>query len=123
MCNVTNVVIEDEVKVCRDLWTDANGKLTLWLEPTGASQYTITITAVDEDDKSVTKSWGYKMDDSGNTEFSTDMLTIDGSPVVGGKSVSATGWEYRADTKMLAISSGDHKITPACPRTGRSTSS
>ncbi|WP_421021661.1 hypothetical protein, partial [Klebsiella pneumoniae] len=21
------------------------------------------------------------------------------------------GWEYRADTKMLAISSGDHKIT------------
>ncbi|MBQ6328138.1 MAG: hypothetical protein IJI35_03910 [Kiritimatiellae bacterium] len=110
-CNVTSVSIEDVAMTCKSLWTDANGRLTLWLEPTNGNQHTITITAVDEDGDETTKSWGYKIDDAGNTEFSTDMLTVDGVPVVGGRSVSATGWEYRADTRILAISSGDHAIT------------
>ncbi len=56
-CKVTSVVIEDEAKTCRDLWTDANGKLTLWLEPTDGNQYTITITAVDSDGDETVKSF------------------------------------------------------------------
>ena len=50
------------------------------------------------------------MDNGGNTEFSTDMLTVDGVPVIGGKSVSASGWEYSATTRLLTISSGNHTI-------------
>ncbi|MBQ4385404.1 MAG: InlB B-repeat-containing protein [Kiritimatiellae bacterium] len=112
-CNVTNILIEEDVKVCKDLWTDESGKLTLWLEPTGGNQYTITMVGVDGDGESFTKSWGYKLDDSGNTEFSTDILIVDGFPVVGGKSVSdkSPTWEYDANTKLLKIVGGDHTIT------------
>ena len=111
VCNVTNIVIEDVTKACKDLWTDDSGKLTLWLEPTNGKQYTITITAVDADDKSVTKSWGYKMDNNGNAEFATDMLLVDGRPVVSGKSEGGTGWNYDAGSRILAIAFGDHTIS------------
>lgn len=110
---VTSIVIEDVAKPCTDIWADESGKLTLWLEPTNGNQYTITITALDAEDNPFIKSWGYKLDGSGNTEFSTDILIVDNVPVVGGKSISASGWEYSADTKILIVSDGVHTITGA----------
>ncbi|MBO6066984.1 MAG: hypothetical protein J6P80_02385, partial [Kiritimatiellae bacterium] len=112
-CKVTSVIIEDETKTCKDIWTDETGKLTLWLEPTNGEQYTIKITAVDADDNAKTKVWGYKMDDEGGHEFSTDMLVIDNTPIVAGKSISDPEgeWDYDESAKILKILSGTHTIT------------
>ena len=110
-CLVTGIVIDSADKTFKDIWTDESGNLTLWLEPTGGDIVTVTITAVDATGTETKKSWGYRMDDDGSYEFSRDILTVDGSPVVGGKDSSGSGWSYNHSTKALVFTTGSHTVS------------
>ena len=107
--NITNIVIDTVPMTVKDIWSDESGRLTLWFEATG-SIVTVTVTGVDDDGNETTKSWGYKLDGDGDYEFSNDILTVDGIPVVGGKSNSGPGWSYVGSTTNMKITSGNHTI-------------
>ena len=101
-CNVTNP--------CKDIWTDEDGNLVLWLESTKWTQHAITITATDGETDS-RKSWGYKIDDNGKYEFSRDVVTVDGEPIVSGIDSDGTGWTYNGTTGILMFQSGSHEVS------------
>ena len=108
---VTSIVIEGASKAAKDLWTNEDGILKLWMASTDGRQYTISVTVVDADGEETKKSWGYKIDDNGNYVFSTDILTVDGQPVTGGSDSSGAGWRYRAKSALLTFSNGDHTVS------------
>ena len=110
-CKVTNITIDKVSKPCVDLWTNERGNLVLWLASTSSQLYTITITAVDDAGEETKKSWGYKVDDDGNYEFSRDVLTVDGEPIVGGMDASGSGWDYNSGTGIMMFRSGSHEIS------------
>lgn len=88
-----------------DVMTDETGHLTLWLP--SSNRTTMTITTDDDSDHSS----GYKVDDKGDVEFSTDVVMVDSVPVVGGVNASGNGWSYNGVTSNLVFTTGTHTVS------------
>ncbi|MBR4604347.1 MAG: hypothetical protein IKO43_05855, partial [Kiritimatiellae bacterium] len=117
-CAVTNVVFDFVDQPCKDLWTDSKGELMLWMSQTSGILKAVTITAVDADGGSLTKTWGVKIYEDGTIVFSTDVLTVDGKTVIGGRSTSGTGWNYDAVSTALYVTSDDSHIVTGTATNG-----
>ncbi|MBO7683447.1 MAG: hypothetical protein J6T51_01830 [Kiritimatiellae bacterium] len=109
-CQVTDIAIDKVGIPCRDIWTDEDGDLVLWLESTKWQQHSITV-AVTDGTTVAKKSWGYRVDDNGRYEFSRDVVTVDGEPIISGIGSGGTGWDYDGTTGILAIRSGTHEVS------------